>query len=339
MKKFDISAEIVEDSINQFGDRITTMVLTYPRSIHAELMTHRVFSRNAASSRAVPYLKLKDSVVDGMFLPYAYQKSHSGMQGSVYHDLETTAKIEKVIVNMRNSVIADADKLHNLGVTKQVINRYLEPYQYYRVLVTSTEWSNFIGLRAHEDAEIHIAELGEKVLDALNSNTPRILKPGEWHLPFGDRINEEALERDSKILNIPKVELRIKIAIARCARVSYDNFNHTKDDYVKDAELFDKLFASVPIHASPAEHAAYAMSYSEYITNVRGELTVDMDGRDKYTVDLVENWSKLGWCRNFKGFIQYRELLPNDTILNDDRIVKYMYTDDGNIRRCIVDEG
>ena len=53
----EIKVEIVADSINQQGDRLTSLVLTYPRIIHAEMMTHRMFSRNASSSRAVPVQK------------------------------------------------------------------------------------------------------------------------------------------------------------------------------------------------------------------------------------------------------------------------------------------
>lgn len=320
-----ISAKIVADSINEFGCRITTMVLTYPRSIHAELMTHRMLSKNAASSRAIPYHKMRSAVINEGFFPHKYQKAHTGMQGSEYFDNDSAKDNDDIIRNMKSRVLQFCDELNEKGVTKQVINRYLEPYQYYRVLVTATEWDNFIGLRAHGDAEIHIAELANEVLDALNGSTPKFLNPGQWHLPFGDSFDLASLDLDAKELNINVTELKIAVAIARCARVSYDNFNGSAHDYVKDYELFTKLFLNQPIHASPSEHVAYSMSTNEFITNVRGELICDLDG-DNLIFNVHENQDKLGWCRNFRGWIQYRVMLQDDTILNDTRITKYVPT-------------
>ena len=72
MKK--ISAEIVADSVNEHGNRITTMLLTYPRFIHGEVLTHRMFSRNSASSRAIPFEKMYKMVAEDPFIPIAWQK-------------------------------------------------------------------------------------------------------------------------------------------------------------------------------------------------------------------------------------------------------------------------
>ena len=52
------SARILLDSLSPSGARLTTMEVRYPRFIHSEMMTHRVFSRNAASSRAIPIKKM-----------------------------------------------------------------------------------------------------------------------------------------------------------------------------------------------------------------------------------------------------------------------------------------
>lgn len=319
-----ISATIVADSINTFGQRITTMILVYPRSVHSETMTHRMFTRNAASSRAIPYLKLRDGVVEDTFYPINYQRQHSGMQGSEYLSKEEAINADEIIRQMRTRVISFCDELNILGVTKQVINRYLEPYQYYQVLVTATEWDNFIGLRSHPDAEIHIAELSDKVLEALNTSQPKELQPGDWHLPFGDTFDLEILRKDALDLKLTVEELKIAVAIARCARVSYNNFNGSKNEYKKDYALFKKLFINQPIHASPSEHVAYAMSYMEYITNVRGELQVTASKDLKtLTYNLEDNMDSLGWCRNFRGWIQYRTMLDNDTIWSDPRLKKH----------------
>ena len=228
-----ISAEIVADSINEQGDRITTFVLEYPRIIHAEVMTHRMFSRNAASSRAIPFERMVKSVQEEPFIPIAFQKSHSGMQGTEYFTSEYDINIAKEHwLRARDNAVMEATALASLPVTKQLCNRLLEPFQWYKVIVTATEYENFFKLRcpqylcditsedgkyrsrkdalkdwALEDtpdlvwlkmntggAEIHISMLAEKMWDAYNENEPTQLKAGEWHIPFGDKFSIADIE-------------------------------------------------------------------------------------------------------------------------------------------------
>ena len=47
-------ANVVADSVSEDGYRLTTMVVNMPRIILAEFNTPRVFSRNSASTRAIP---------------------------------------------------------------------------------------------------------------------------------------------------------------------------------------------------------------------------------------------------------------------------------------------
>ena len=47
-------AEVLIDSVNPAGQRLTTFVLRFPRFVLSEFNTHRMFSRNASSSRAIP---------------------------------------------------------------------------------------------------------------------------------------------------------------------------------------------------------------------------------------------------------------------------------------------
>ena len=161
MTKNTINAKIVADSIDPRGNRITTFVLTYPRIIHAEMMTHRVFSRNAASSRAIPFNKMVKSVLDDPFIPIAWQKDHKGMQGTEYLNEENSRLRTKQWLLARDSAVEWStslnSKLETFGgdlidggntVTKQLCNRLLEPYQWYTCLVTTTELENFYKLRA-----------------------------------------------------------------------------------------------------------------------------------------------------------------------------------------------
>lgn len=145
MKK--IEATIIADSINNRKERITTFILTYPRFIHSELMTHRMFSRNSASSRAIPFTKMIESVEEDPFIPIAFQKDHKGMQGTEYFEGEELGKVKETwMISARTSALM-AKVLNTKGVTKQLCNRVLEPFLWHTTLVTATEWENFFSLR------------------------------------------------------------------------------------------------------------------------------------------------------------------------------------------------
>jgi thymidylate synthase ThyX len=139
-----IKAEIVGDSLSPQGHRITSFLLTYPRIIHSELMTHRMFSRNSASSRAIPFKRMVESVMNNPFIPIAWQKDHKGMQGTEYL-IDSTLKEDWL--KQRDSAIFIADRLNEKGVTKQLCNRLLEPFMWHTTLVTATEFDNFFELR------------------------------------------------------------------------------------------------------------------------------------------------------------------------------------------------
>src|SRR5574343_194809 len=155
-----IKAEIIADSITEQDHRLTTMVVTFPRFILAELNTHRMFSRNSASSRAIPFKKMVEAVQNNPFIPIAWQKEHKGMQGSEYiNKLEpcniwdTTFQdvlefnIEEVWLHARDKAVESAKALNDSGITKQLCNRLLEPFMWHTVIITATEWENFFALR------------------------------------------------------------------------------------------------------------------------------------------------------------------------------------------------
>ena len=329
--KRKISAKIVADSIDPRGNRITTFILTYPRMIHAELLTHRLFSRNAASSRAIPFKKMYSDVAEDPFVPIAWQKDHKGMQGMEYEtDEEEISILKQEWVYARDKALDSASYLHSRGLTKQLCNRLLEPFQWYTCLVTATEFDNFYELRCPKiyhaasgeyyksvkdwnkidseiqynglsclhpentsQAEIHIQALAEAMWNAQSESTPKELKSGEWHIPFGDKIkNEESYSLEGMIS-----ENKIKIATARCARLSYMTFDG-EIDYEKDIKLHDQLIGP-PFHASPFEHCCRVMSDGELLMYRKV---------DPFTNDS----DNLGWCNNIKGFIQYRYLLENE---------------------------
>lgn len=240
-----IEAKIVADSISPAEIRITTFVLTYPRFIHSELMTHRAFSRNAASSRAIPVEKMIDRILQEPAGPIFWGKNQKGMQAATAIEEATSyyAKWEWHLAML--DAVKHATVMIKMGVHKQIANRLLEPFAHMTTLVTATEFANFFNLRAHKDAQPEFQELAFQMLAAYKSHKPVFKLYGEWHLPFADRYVDESLTQ----------EQLLKIATARAARVSYLNF---EGDIVheKDYVLHDQLMESG--HWSPFEHAAQA---------------------------------------------------------------------------------
>jgi len=238
-------------------------------------------------------------VQEDPFIPIKWMKEHKGMQGAEY--FEDDAALKLMWLKARDEAIRHAEFLNMKGLTKQLCNRLLEPFLYHKAIITGTEWENFFALRAHNDAEIHIQELAYRMLDEYNAHTPMQLKAGEWHIPFGDKIDVQRMidgeafsnEHDGFAFGLSGdieyyiEKFKVKIATARCARVSYLNFEG-KDDYEADIKLHDRLISSG--HFSPTEHCAMAMDNSE-------------------------------WYGNFRGWKQYRKFLNNEN-RKDSRVIK-----------------
>lgn len=233
--------KIIEDSINNHKDRLTTFQLRYWRPIHSEVMTHRKFSRNGRSSRAVP---VKTLLKEPIFLP-KFQKNMPGMQAK-----EPLTGLKLFLANFVWMTAARINKLavyflHKLDVHKQWANRPLEWFGYIDVVVSSTDWENFFILRYHPDAQPEFYELARLIKEELNSSKPKLLGDGEWHLPYVSPEERNELSNQQCI----------KLSVARCARVSYKPFDGNAS-LEREIKRFEKLVGSIPIHASPAEHQA-----------------------------------------------------------------------------------
>jgi hypothetical protein len=241
-----ISAQVVEDSITPSGSRLTTLQLTYPRFILAELNTHRVFSRNSSSSRAIPVSKMMDMVHHSPAMPVHWGKNEKGMQAR--EELESFEKRQAITcwISASERAIEFAKQMVTLGVHKQVVNRLLEPFQFTKTVLTSSEWDNFFELRHHEDADPNFFELARVIYIARQASMPVLLKPGEWHLPY-------VMDSERKILT--KRE-RVIASTARCCRVSYLKHDGTNSTLKEDLDLHERLVGAQPRHSSPAEHQA-----------------------------------------------------------------------------------
>lgn len=294
-----IIANIVQDSINSCGNRLTTFVLEFPRWILAEINTHRMFSRNVASSRAIPVEKMIEMVLKNPAVPEFYGRNQSGMQSLEELDGESLVKAKNEWLKARDRAVESAKSLLEVGLHKQYVNRVIENFMYVRAIVSATEFENFFALRAHKDAQPELQKLAFLMLDEYNKSEPKRLNVGEWHIPFGDKIDQAKLEiLETKVYGerqqqtyywYQQQELKTKIAVARCARISYYNFEG-KDDYEADIKLCDRLFGNNPKHLSPTEHVAQAMDDNN-------------------------------WYGNFRGFKQYRKFFLDES-LTDDRVTK-----------------
>ena len=235
-----ISAKIVADSLNQFGERITTMKLIFPRIILAEFNTHRMFNRNSASSRAIPFKKMVKEVMERPFVPIAWQKDHKGMQGNDYFQSETGENVHKLVegwLDARNSAVQIATGLNNSNVTKQLCNRLLEPFLYHTVLLTATEFTNFMNLRCpsyeweYEEGVIK-AKSKEEFLEMFIKRYPT---NGERELHDMELVDEHLNPNNSiDWFNLNKGQADIHIM--DLAEKMYDAYNESEPKQLKEGE-------------------------------------------------------------------------------------------------------
>ena len=323
--KGGISATIVADSVSPSGKRITTYELEYPRFIHSEFMTHRLFSRNAASSRAIPVPKMIEHIKINTAMPIHWGANQRGMQAEAECvepiSLEALQEFDEPsdsglfqLINdevdraeawrrAMGDAVYTAEAFHEAGYHKQIVNRLLEPFQFIKVVCTATEYDNFFWLRNHKDAQPEIKELARCMWEAREQSSPNGLWVDEWHLPYVE-FYKDSDESYYFIYNSDpdgqqyeqrlSEEDAIKVSASCCAQVSYrltDNSVH------KALKIYDMLVNSKPVHASPFEHQARPMD---------DETDLDTEGVTGYN-------NRLGYYSgNFFGWIQHRQLIDEN---------------------------
>ena len=257
-------ARVVLDSVAPSGRRLTTMEVRYPRYIHAEVLTHRLFSRNSASSRAIPVRKMIEQVKEHPTLFVWWSKAQKGMQAR--EELAREEK-ERALTDWlwgRDQAVETAERLLARGMHKQNVNRALEPYSWMTVILSATSWANFFRLRTHRDAQPELQHIAGLMQEAYLASTPQSLTQGEWHTPY--------IQLDEQ--NLP-LEQRKSISTGRCARVSYLTHAGAREIQA-DLDLHDRLVGSTdtelnePGHWSPFEHVAQALAEDVPVGNFRG---------------------------------------------------------------------
>lgn len=292
---------------------LSTLLLRYPRCIHAEFMTHRMLSKNSASSRAIPVAKLIKSIEEDPFVPLHWGRNQKGMQAFEENDSFVILPVASVLrgnplasreeawLHGMEKMLALAESFDKAGYHKQIVNRLIEPWMHITVLASGMDvgaWSNFLALRDHPDAEPHIAMLAREIRKCLEREDDiQTLYPGEWHLPFVDTQREDNGELSHRLHHgefgeqFIEIEEAKKISVSRCASTSYktvDGFDMTLDRAIA---LHDKLVSSTPLHASPCEHVAQADEW-----------------------DVIDGWMNPHQHGNFSGFRQHRKMLPGECL-------------------------
>lgn len=256
-----IEAKVVAHSRAPNAPDLITLQLRYPRFIHAEFMTHRVFSRGASSSRAIPIERMIQEVIDDPAMPVAWGGNKPGMQAGEEVDADTVWASKIKWDQAMRSAVDSARSLAAGGLHKQIVNRLLEPFSHISVIVTSTEWDNFFALRCHPDADPTMRALAEAMRDAIAGSTAGstidpLADALGCHLPYVDTAAWDWAYEATRLSLDPDGMFKAlaHVSAARCARVSYLNHDGSQADIEKDLALAERLLESR--HMSPFEHQA-----------------------------------------------------------------------------------
>lgn len=299
-----ITAKIIADSINSSGDRITTYELEYPRWILAELDTHRMLSKNTASSRAVPISSVLEQVANNTAMPVEWGTNNPGMVSNDQLDDARKSSAEMVWRAAARAASSFAEIIGdkaNLNIHKQLTNRLTETFTMSKTVLTGTEFANFFNLRDHADAQPEFRELAKCMREAMVQSTPMKLNAGQWHLPYIEFSNGKYYASGAEL----DLETAKRVSASCCAQVSYRKLDDSIDKAIK---VFDMLKLSDPNyrqkHSSPSEHQAtpmddysrafHACTWQPGITHVRRDGSL--------------------WSGNFRGWIQFRQLIPNESV-------------------------
>lgn len=320
----DITATTILDSISDQGVRIFTVEAYHPRFILAEVNTHRVLTRNGASSRAIPFHRIAEAIRSGYARPLQWLKNQPGMVATEIMDAATAAECDAIWLDAMDDALHHAQKLAERGAAKQYVNRLVEPFLMTRTLITSTQWANFFKLRIDPTAQPEFRELAQKIAEAMVHSRPVRRSAFDrhdadrWHLPYIRESDQNPIKLAAMLEQIPgdikegfeagvpyfeeQVVPLFLMSIARSARLSYNLFDGEEPSFERDLSTFKKLWTD-PLHASPMEHQALPI--------VHPAAPAEIDGpRLEQTL--------FGGVRtgNFTGWRQLRKYLPNEAAID-----------------------
>lgn len=292
-------ARIIKDSVSPWGHRVTTVEGVMHRFVLAEANTHRVFSRNSASSRAIPAHKQIRKVRVDPAKPVVWASEQKGMQGGDELPESVIGPVEQAWLAAAHHSANIADTLVEMGLHKSIVNRLLEPFMWHTVVITSTAWENFFGLRCNPLAQPEIRVFAESVKAAYDESEPVELFPNQWHLPYIEDIDiraaEEYLDNCTEEGTSQRGVTRtlVQMSSARTARTSYETQDGVRSP-AADLTLYNRLTSADPMHASPLEHVA--TPNLENMHEVEVYPMYPFDGDDEaLTLTLPRYGNLLGW--------------------------------------------
>lgn len=311
-----MQVKIIANSINKWGKKLTSYELVYGRPIHGEVNTHRMLSKNAASSRAIPVKDVIRMVRENPAFLTRYGSNQAGMQDKgVEHDApvilpwsETEYTAREVWLLAAADMCDYAQAYEDAKYHKQVANRLLEPFQWMKTVMTGTEFENLFWLRDHPAADPTFQELVSKMRVAYNESKPVFLEPGDWHVPYyydgvwvKDSVNSKGEAID---IYCNTLQDALEISMSCCAQVSYRKLDDSQE---KAKSVVNRLNLNGeqpddPAHASPSEHQGTPMQFDPKVFNNFVE-----NGVTSYHKDLGH------MSGNLAGWIQNRQLIPNTT--------------------------
>lgn len=281
-----VSVTPVASSRVDGGSRLDTIVARFPRFVLPEVNTHRVFSRNSASSRARSLQVTITEVMQDPVVPI-FTQNQRGMSGKLLEGEELVFAQNRWL-DARDAAVASAlslavkrpvlpedvlcgawrdvldyyrKQVYPYGggqtVHKQNVNRILEPFMWHESVISSTTWDNFYHLRIHPSAQPEIVQLARLCKFALNE-TP--VQDDVFHSPFVDGKD--------KFLSLLE-------SAGHCAQVSYRSvLGDVRDTFRVARSLAENE------HYSPFEHPAMHVSVAE-------KVGVPVEGRN-FSSDWVQ---------------------------------------------------
>jgi thymidylate synthase ThyX len=280
-------------------DRFATFLIRFPKILLQELNTHRQLVRNCGSSRAIPTSKLISRITEEPYVPQ-FTINQPGMVG-VIADERAAIDAEVLWLDSLDNAVKSVLKLQEAGIHKQDTNRLLEPYSYVDLVLSGTDWKNFFKLRCAPDAQLAFRAIALRMQLLLELEPPEILYEGDWHIPFDGFYEENHT-----------LEEKIKIAIARIARVSYATHGKEGVSYESDFALADSLLQNG--HLSPLEHVAKCVyTNTLMMDSLKEECSPSLANMLKNYVHYDPVYMRYNWNRQYSGFYTYRHHIEDNT--------------------------
>lgn len=173
---YDVTSQEYVKSEGVVPERITTMVMRFPRCILPEVNTHRVFSRNSASSRARSFKTTLEPIMEDAYVPL-FTRNQKGMGGG-WVDGKTYLTASRYWMYDRDYAVASTLRLL-LG------DKFIQDK------IETMNWSaNYTSMIVHNWRELiddymehyKADDVDEYAMPSIHKqNANRLLEPFMWH--------------------------------------------------------------------------------------------------------------------------------------------------------------